>query len=64
MSDFCDHCGDEFHFDDTGGYNPPCRCGLNCRSCCEHACVRDEPTDFDEYPDDNIPAAVREEGPQ
>lgn len=30
----CPDCGDEFHLDDTGGYNPPCPCGCGCcRSC-------------------------------
>lgn len=32
---WCVQCGDEFHLDDTGGYNPPCSCGLHCRSCHE-----------------------------
>lgn len=41
-TEFCDHCGDDFRYDDTGGYNPPCQCKLNCRSCCEHgACDRE-----------------------
>lgn len=35
--DGCLECGEEFHFDDTGGYNPPCYCkrcqGAVCRSC-------------------------------
>lgn len=34
---WCLECGEEFHFDDTGGYNPPCYCktcgGAVCRSC-------------------------------
>lgn len=30
----CLECGDEFHYDDTGGYSPPCpRCGY-CLGCC------------------------------
>ena len=30
----CADCGDPFHDDDTGGYNPPCSCGCGyCRSC-------------------------------
>lgn len=37
--DVCAECFDEFHYDDCGGYNPPCSCskcgGLLCRSCCE-----------------------------
>jgi hypothetical protein len=38
--EFCLECGDFFHEDDTGGYNPECRCGKEhcvslCRSCCE-----------------------------
>lgn len=32
---WCIECGDAFHFDDVGGYNPPCSCGLHCRSCHE-----------------------------
>jgi hypothetical protein len=41
--EYCDHCGDDFRYDDTGGYNPPCQCRLNCRSCCEHgACDRED----------------------
>jgi len=32
-------CGEDFHLDDCGGYNPPCECGecggAMCRSCCE-----------------------------
>lgn len=34
---YCFECGEEFHLDDTGGYNPPCECkicqGAVCRSC-------------------------------
>jgi hypothetical protein len=31
---WCVDCGDFFHLDDCGGYNPPCGvCGL-CRDCC------------------------------
>ena len=30
----CMDCGDEFHLDDAGGYNPPCQCGCGlCRRC-------------------------------
>lgn len=36
---WCLECGDWFHLDDCGGYNPPCYCaachGEYCRSCCE-----------------------------
>lgn len=35
---YCIDCGEEFHLDDTGGYNPPCPCGCGlCRSCCAGA---------------------------
>lgn len=34
MDNYCGECGDEFHLDDCGGYNPPCSCGCGCcRSC-------------------------------
>ena len=33
---WCLACGDEFHLDDVGGYNPPCPGGCgNCRHCCD-----------------------------
>ena len=51
---WCITCGDEFHLDDCGGYNPPCSCGFHCRSCHE-AEERDEEDyelDYDEYPDE------------
>lgn len=41
--EFCDRCGEDFRYDDTGGYNPPCACKLNCRSCCEHGRCEREP---------------------
>jgi hypothetical protein len=53
--EFCVECGDEFHYDDTGGYNPPCACGLHCRSCHEHIeseCDDDYERDEDDYPGD------------
>jgi hypothetical protein len=31
----CIDCGDDFRYDDCGGYNPPCVCGTHCRSCHE-----------------------------
>jgi hypothetical protein len=31
--EWCIDCGDTFRYDDCGGYNPPCACGLHCRSC-------------------------------
>lgn len=32
---WCLECGNPFHLDDCGGYNPPCPCGSRCcRSCC------------------------------
>ena len=37
LDGWCVDCGDEFHLDDTGGYNPPCPCGCGlCRSCHEN----------------------------
>lgn len=33
--EFCIECFDDFRYDDCGGYNPPCECGLHCRSCHE-----------------------------
>ena len=45
---YCLDCGDIFRLDDTGGYNPPCRCGALCRSCCEHGRCEDDPTRDDE----------------
>lgn len=35
---WCLECGEEFHLDDTGGYNPPCPCGCGC---CRHCCPRE-----------------------
>lgn len=54
---WCIDCGDYFHLDDCGGYNPPCeKCGL-CRSCCE--C--DERLDEDDFgPDDGLDDEERE----
>ncbi len=48
---FCVECGDEFHLDDTGGYNPPCSCGMHCRSC--HAAEFDRDDLDDDYPEDD-----------
>lgn len=31
--EWCVECGDPFHYDDCGGYNPPCECGMHCRDC-------------------------------
>lgn len=43
---FCVECGEYFHLDDTGGYNPPCpSCGL-CRMCCD--CGGNPRRDLDE----------------
>lgn len=48
--DWCFSCSDEFRYDDCGGYNPPCQCGVNCRSCCNANCELhdDEDADFSE----------------
>ena len=32
---WCIDCGDDFRYDDCGGYNPPCECGFHCRHCHE-----------------------------
>jgi hypothetical protein len=47
----CGRCLEEFRYDDCGGYNPPCECGAQCRSCCDEAvCERndDEPIHLDD----------------
>jgi hypothetical protein len=45
---WCIECGDSFHLDDCGGYNPPCPgCG-NCRSCCECRVVNEDEPPYDE----------------
>jgi hypothetical protein len=50
--DACIECGEEFHYDDIGGYNPPCSCGLHCRSCHELEEQRGAYGDGDYYDDD------------
>lgn len=57
-TDFCGECFDDFRYDDIGGYNPPCDCGLACRSCCNDTQARfcpkrkdDECHDFDDAVD-------------
>lgn len=49
---WCVDCGEEFHYDDCGGYNPPCVCGAHCRSCHE---ARERGNDEwdDAYPDED-----------
>lgn len=32
-ADCCSECWEPFRYDDTGGYNPPCSCGLHCGRC-------------------------------
>lgn len=51
---WCMECGDEFHLDDCGGYNPPCSCGFHCRSCHEAEEAREDQYERAEadYPDD------------
>ncbi len=45
----CFDCGDPFHLDDCGGYNPPCSCGCGCcRSCHRENELMDE-DDYDPY---------------
>lgn len=47
--DGCYECGDEFHYDDIGGYNPPCPCGCGrCRSCCRAESDQDN-DDWQDY---------------
>ena len=53
----CSDCGDPFHFDDCGGYNPPCNCGkcdgMLCRACCRAELYDDEEAVLGGiYPDD------------
>lgn len=49
---FCGECGDPFHLDDCGGYNPPCPCGCGlCRSCCENTRRGDDDNEW--YPEDD-----------
>lgn len=36
---WCVRCLEDFHDDDTGGYNPSCHCNELCRSCCDERCV-------------------------
>ena len=55
---WCLECGEYFHLDDTGGYNPPCGCkecgGAYCRSCCAAERMSDDEDERDEdsYPVD------------
>lgn len=52
----CCECGDEFHLDDVGGYNPPCPCGCGmCRRCCE---LDRWLEDSGECPEDDYPDAA------
>lgn len=50
---WCMDCGDPFHLDDTGGYNPPCECGFHCRSCHERE-IRELDDDY-ERPEGSYP---------
>jgi len=56
--EFCIECGDEFRYDDIGGYNPPCVCGFHCRSCHEAEEMRhredDDDGPFDDADDDSL----------
>lgn len=47
---WCIDCQDDFRYDDTGGYNPPCACRLKCAGCCQGRCERDdeEPVHLDD----------------
>ena len=52
---WCGECGDAFHLDDCGGYNPPCPCGCGlCRDCCREERYREEcyGDEEDSYPED------------
>lgn len=58
---WCLTCGDEFHLDDLGGYNPPCKCGMHCRSC--HEADEYEAKDWADDDDDFGPdARCQQEG--
>ena len=46
-NEWCFDCLEEFRYDDTGGYNPPCQCKFKCRSCCESECEDDPRQDHD-----------------
>jgi hypothetical protein len=50
---WCVDCGEEFHLDDCGGYNPPCACGFHCRSCHQHAEHEDDDYEYDERDEDD-----------
>lgn len=57
---FCLECGDYFREDDTGGYNPECRCGKeHCVSLCRNCCgaIKSDTADEDEYerPEESYP---------
>jgi hypothetical protein len=57
-TDCCIECWEEFRYDDCGGYNPPCSCGLHCRRCHEIELEREAERDDDEdYPPDVEPEA-------
>jgi hypothetical protein len=51
---WCIECGEYFHLDNCGGYNPPCRCvecqGFYCRSC-----HRENEGDDYERPEESYP---------
>lgn len=54
---YCLLCGDDFRFDDIGGYNPPCRCGARCRDCCAPPnCEREEFESVSDIEDDEEPS--------
>lgn len=46
---WCLECGEPFHLDDCGGYNPPCPCGCGCcRDHCEERRERDDDDGWEE----------------
>lgn len=50
---WCLECGEEFHLDDTGGYNPPCECPICQGAVCRHChpwleSMADEDNEIDE----------------
>lgn len=49
--DGCVECWEEFRYDDTGGYNPPCKCGLHCERCHELYEAREQGWDEEDYDD-------------
>jgi hypothetical protein len=65
FGEWCIDCGEDFRYDDCGGYNPPCICGAHCRSCHE-AEEREAEEGFDDYAEEaekEIPCHLQEKAP-